>query len=105
MWEMGGGLEAARQDREEGWVTLDGAGPGSCERRTGAPVRAPGGTAGPCKQVKRKGEEEVLCATRNALCLSTQDLAWMISFYVRLSLTYMPLLGLKGLLVLFFMVR
>ncbi|KAG8505684.1 Acyl-CoA (8-3)-desaturase [Galemys pyrenaicus] len=33
------------------------------------------------------------------------DLAWMISFYARFSLTYVPLLGLKGFLGLFFMVR
>nr|XP_030689820.1 acyl-CoA (8-3)-desaturase isoform X2 [Globicephala melas] len=33
------------------------------------------------------------------------DLAWMISFYVRIFLTYVPLLGLKGFLGLFFMVR
>uniref|UniRef100_A0A2K6GL81 Fatty acid desaturase 1 n=1 Tax=Propithecus coquereli TaxID=379532 RepID=A0A2K6GL81_PROCO len=35
------------------------------------------------------------------------DLAWMITFYVRIFLTYVPLLGLKGFLVLglFFMVR
>ncbi|XP_064144014.1 acyl-CoA (8-3)-desaturase isoform X1 [Loxodonta africana] len=33
------------------------------------------------------------------------DLAWMITFYVRIVLTYMPLLGLKGFLGLFFMVR
>lgn len=34
-----------------------------------------------------------------------QDLAWMITFYVRLFLTYQPLLGLKGILGLFFVVR
>lgn len=33
------------------------------------------------------------------------DLAWMLSFYVRVFFTYMPLLGLKGLLCLFFIVR
>ncbi|XP_045430026.1 acyl-CoA (8-3)-desaturase isoform X1 [Pipistrellus kuhlii] len=33
------------------------------------------------------------------------DLAWMITFYVRIALTYTPLLGVKGLLGLFFMVR
>lgn len=47
---------------------------------------------------------EVLCAV-TGLCLSLQDLAWMISFYVRIFLTYVPLLGLKGFLGLFFMVR
>lgn len=52
-----------------------------------------------------KEEEEVLGASHSALYLSTQDLAWMISFYARISLTYVPLLGLKGLLGLFFMVR
>ncbi|OBS58746.1 hypothetical protein A6R68_10074 [Neotoma lepida] len=33
------------------------------------------------------------------------DLAWMLSFYARVFFTYMPLLGLKGLLGLFFIVR
>ncbi|EPQ11433.1 Fatty acid desaturase 1 [Myotis brandtii] len=33
------------------------------------------------------------------------DLAWMITFYVRIALTYLPLLGVKGLLGLFFVVR
>ncbi|KAK7803011.1 hypothetical protein U0070_010571 [Myodes glareolus] len=33
------------------------------------------------------------------------DLAWMLSFYVRFFFTYMPLLGLKGLLGLLFLVR
>ncbi|XP_007526393.1 acyl-CoA (8-3)-desaturase-like [Erinaceus europaeus] len=33
------------------------------------------------------------------------DLAWMLSFYVRISLTYVPLLGLRGFLGLFFLVR
>ncbi|XP_045711290.1 acyl-CoA (8-3)-desaturase isoform X4 [Phyllostomus hastatus] len=33
------------------------------------------------------------------------DLAWMITFYVRIFLTYVPLLGVKGFLGLFFMVR
>lgn len=39
------------------------------------------------------------------LCRSLQDLAWMITFYVRISLTYVPLLGVKGFLGLFFVVR
>lgn len=47
----------------------------------------------------------MLCASPNALCLSRQDLAWMVTFYVRIVLTYVPLLGLKGFLGLFFMVR
>ena len=47
---------------------------------------------------------EGLCAA-TGLCLSLHDLAWMISFYVRIFLTYVPLLGLKGFLGLFFMVR
>ena len=34
-----------------------------------------------------------------------QDLAWMLSFYARIFFTYMPLLGLKGFLGLFFIVR
>lgn len=33
------------------------------------------------------------------------DLAWMLSFYARVFFTYMPLLGLKGFLGLFFIVR
>ncbi|XP_064432399.1 acyl-CoA (8-3)-desaturase isoform X3 [Mirounga angustirostris] len=33
------------------------------------------------------------------------DLAWMITFYARLFLTYWPFLGLKGVLGLFFLVR
>lgn len=33
------------------------------------------------------------------------DLAWMLSFYARVFFTYMPLLGLKGFLCLFFFVR
>ncbi|EPY89623.1 fatty acid desaturase 1 [Camelus ferus] len=33
------------------------------------------------------------------------DLAWMTSFYARVFLTYVPLLGLKGFLGLFFIVR
>ncbi|XP_072645523.1 acyl-CoA (8-3)-desaturase-like [Canis lupus baileyi] len=33
------------------------------------------------------------------------DLAWMITFYARIFLTYVPFLGLKGVLGLFFMVR
>nr|XP_011718717.1 fatty acid desaturase 1 [Macaca nemestrina] len=33
------------------------------------------------------------------------DLAWMITFYIRLLLTYVPLLGLKAFLGLFFIVR
>lgn len=40
-----------------------------------------------------------------AHALPLQDLAWMLTFYARIALTYMPLLGLKGLLGLFFMVR
>lgn len=47
----------------------------------------------------------MLCASHSAACLSLQDLAWMTTFYVRLFLTYVPLLGVKGFLVLFFMVR
>lgn len=34
-----------------------------------------------------------------------QDLAWMLSFYARVFFTYTPLLGLKGFLGLFFIVR
>ncbi|XP_033612671.1 acyl-CoA (8-3)-desaturase isoform X2 [Fukomys damarensis] len=33
------------------------------------------------------------------------DLAWMLTFYARLLLTYVPLLGLQGFLSLFFIVR
>ncbi|XP_074087422.1 acyl-CoA (8-3)-desaturase [Macrotis lagotis] len=33
------------------------------------------------------------------------DLAWMLTFYLRISFTYIPLLGLKSFLVLFFIVR
>ncbi|XP_008825335.1 acyl-CoA (8-3)-desaturase [Nannospalax galili] len=33
------------------------------------------------------------------------DLAWMVTFYARVFFTYMPLLGLKGFLGLFFIVR
>ncbi|XP_021107406.1 fatty acid desaturase 1 isoform X3 [Heterocephalus glaber] len=33
------------------------------------------------------------------------DLAWMLTFYLRLFLTYVPLLGLRGFLGLFFIVR
>lgn len=36
---------------------------------------------------------------------SPQDLAWMITFYIRVALTYVPLLGVKGFLGLFFVVR
>jgi hypothetical protein len=39
------------------------------------------------------------------LLFALQDLAWMVTFYVRIFLTYMPLLGLKGFLGLFFIVR
>lgn len=34
-----------------------------------------------------------------------QDLFWMLTFYARLCLTYVPLLGLWGFLGLFFIVR
>ncbi|MEJ1273427.1 hypothetical protein NN561_004294 [Cricetulus griseus] len=37
--------------------------------------------------------------------MPTEDLAWMLSFYARVFFTYMPLLGLKGFLGLFFIVR
>ncbi|XP_041053636.1 acyl-CoA (8-3)-desaturase-like isoform X1 [Carcharodon carcharias] len=33
------------------------------------------------------------------------DLAWMVSFYIRISLTYIPLLGIQGFLMMFFLVR
>ncbi|XP_005988035.1 acyl-CoA (8-3)-desaturase [Latimeria chalumnae] len=33
------------------------------------------------------------------------DLAWMLSFYVRLTVTYLPLLSVTGFLALFFLVR
>ncbi|EMP32025.1 Fatty acid desaturase 1 [Chelonia mydas] len=33
------------------------------------------------------------------------DLAWMLTFYIRFFLTYLPLLGVKGLLGLFLLVR
>ncbi|XP_072128500.1 acyl-CoA (8-3)-desaturase-like isoform X2 [Mobula birostris] len=33
------------------------------------------------------------------------DLAWMVSFYIRIGLTYIPLLGIRGLLAMFFLVR
>ncbi|XP_067902273.1 acyl-CoA (8-3)-desaturase-like isoform X2 [Heterodontus francisci] len=33
------------------------------------------------------------------------DLAWMVSFYIRISLTYIPLLGIQGFLLMFFLVR
>lgn len=45
----------------------------------------------------------MLCVS--VLCRSLQDLAWMISFYVRVFLTYVPLLGMKGFLGLLFVVR
>lgn len=41
----------------------------------------------------------------SVLCCSLQDLAWMTSFYVRVFLTYVPLLGVKGFLGLLFVVR
>ncbi|XP_038663585.1 acyl-CoA (8-3)-desaturase-like [Scyliorhinus canicula] len=33
------------------------------------------------------------------------DLAWMVSFYIRISLTYIPLLGIQGFLIMLFLVR
>ncbi|XP_059831632.1 acyl-CoA (8-3)-desaturase-like isoform X1 [Hypanus sabinus] len=33
------------------------------------------------------------------------DLAWMVSFYIRISLMYIPLLGIQGFLAMFFLVR
>lgn len=40
-------------------------------------------------------------------CLSPvlQDLAWMLSFYIRFYLTYLPFLGVKGTLGLHLLVR
>lgn len=34
-----------------------------------------------------------------------QDLAWMLTFYIRFFLTYFPLLGVKGILGLHLLVR
>lgn len=34
-----------------------------------------------------------------------QDLAWMLTFYIRFFLTYLPLLGVKGILGLHLLVR
>lgn len=39
------------------------------------------------------------------LLFALQDLAWMLSFYVRFLVTYLPLVGLKGFLGLFVLVR
>ena len=47
----------------------------------------------------------MLCGITGLSCLLLQDLAWTITFYVRIFLTYVPLLGLKGFLGLVFMVR
>lgn len=55
--------------------------------------------------VDRDGGEQRLLGQRCHSPVSPQDLAWMLSFYVRVFLTYMPLLGLKGFLGLFFIVR
>lgn len=51
------------------------------------------------------GAEAPLGMLRIVLPFPLQDLAWMLSFYARIFFTYMPLLGLKGFLGLFFIVR
>lgn len=51
------------------------------------------------------GERSSNCWDSATLLFALQDLAWMLSFYVRFFFTYMPLLGLKGLLGLLFLVR
>lgn len=71
--------------------------------RGDSPAWVPGRVATP--DAKKRVRWETLCASHSAACLSLQDLAWMTTFYVRLFLTYVPLLGVKGFLVLFFMVR
>lgn len=60
--------------------------------------------AAPCRETGT-ARGEALCGITGLSCLSLQDLAWMITFYFRIFLTYVPLLGLKGFLGLFFMVR
>jgi hypothetical protein len=60
--------------------------------------------AAPCRETGA-ARGEVLCGITGLSCLLLQDLAWMITFYVRIFLTYVPLLGLKGFLGLVFMVR
>lgn len=81
--------QAARRAGEELETQRSQRGPvpGDTERPSVGPPRA-------------AGTEELF-----PLPFLPQDLAWMITFYVRISLSYVPLLGLKGFLGLFFIVR
>ncbi|RXM36216.1 Fatty acid desaturase 1 [Acipenser ruthenus] len=45
------------------------------------------------------------CSSPVTQCVCLQDLAWMLSFYLRFSLSYLPLLGGPATLALFFLVR
>lgn len=53
----------------------------------------------------REGEGGQSCWDSATLLFPLQDLAWMLSFYARVYFTYVPLLGLKGFLGLFLIVR
>lgn len=93
---------------EMGWEELEAERPDlrrKQARRAGGVGGARGveGMAAPHKETGAV-RGEALCAV-SVLCLSPQDLAWMTSFYVRIFLTYVPLLGLKGSLGLLFLVR
>lgn len=78
---------------------------GAAERgRCDHPISGPGRVAAPCRETGA-ARGEVLCGITGLSCLLLQDLAWMITFYIRIFLTYVPLLGLKGFLGLAFMVR
>lgn len=68
-------------------------------------VSGPGKVAAALCRETSAARGEVRCGVTVFSCLSLQDLAWMITFYIRIFLTYMPLLGLKAFLGLFFMVR
>ena len=108
-WRQGD-LAPVKETSKEGW--------GRCsERSSGARwhwrgqlteaavtlVSGPGRVAAPCREQALQ-EERCVVASQCSLT-SLQDLAWMITFYIRIFLTYLPLLGLKGFLGLFFMVR
>lgn len=80
-------------------MALDPAGLGTWEGQT--ITKCGSQEEGHIGPVRKRRERPVPDVT---LC-SLQDLAWMITFYVRIALTYTSLLGVKGLLGLFFMVR
>lgn len=109
-WRQGD-LSPVKETSREGW--------GRCSERSSSArwhwrgrlreaaamlVSGPGRVAAPCRETS-VARGQVRCGVTVLSCLSLQDLAWMITFYVRIFLTYMPLLGLKGFLGLFFMVR